>query len=286
MFKGLLINPITVQLLERYVQNPSHATLITGPSGNGINSITEHLARHLLGIPYDRTLVNEPHVRILEPNDGTIAVETIRGLRAFFLLKVPGKSKVARVVVIKDADCLSIEAQNSLLKLLEEPPEGSVLLLSSSDPKRLLLTIQSRLSVLLLIAPGKEQIIEWFTQQKYSKVEIERAFLMAKGAPERIASILSGEGGEGFLIARSVLSGKTFERLLQVDTLSKDKLAAQSFVTSLAQIASASLERAASQNPERVEQWQNILAASLTASNALERNGNAKLVLTDLMLTL
>ena len=63
-----------------------------------------------------------------------------------------------RVVVIDPADAMNVQAQNALLKTLEEPPEGTTLVLVSSSPDALLPTIKSR-CLRVAFAPLPEPII-------------------------------------------------------------------------------------------------------------------------------
>jgi DNA polymerase-3 subunit delta' len=84
-----------------------------------------------------------PDVIVLEPGEmGTIKIEQVRdvvdraGYRPFEARR--------RVVVIDEADALVPQAQNALLKTLEEPPSASLFLLVSSIPDALLPTVQSR----------------------------------------------------------------------------------------------------------------------------------------------
>jgi DNA polymerase-3 subunit delta' len=84
-----------------------------------------------------------PDVLVLEPDDmGSIKIEPVRdaidraGYRPF-----EGRR---RVVIIDEADALRDEAQNALLKTLEEPPPASIFILVSSRPDGLLATVRSR----------------------------------------------------------------------------------------------------------------------------------------------
>src|SRR3954454_6976446 len=84
-----------------------------------------------------------PDVLVIEPNDkGNIKIDPVRdavdraGYRPF-----EGRR---RVTIINQADGLEISAQNALLKVLEEPPAGSVFLLVTALPDMLLPTVRSR----------------------------------------------------------------------------------------------------------------------------------------------
>ncbi|HOJ37146.1 MAG TPA: hypothetical protein PLI27_08090 [Ignavibacteriales bacterium] len=75
-----------------------------------------------------------------------ITIDTIRELNNFAYLLV---SEVKyRVIIIEDAHLLSSNAQQSLLKILEEPPEGIIFILLSSQPNLLLDTIKSRCQII------------------------------------------------------------------------------------------------------------------------------------------
>ncbi len=74
-----------------------------------------------------------------------------------------------QVFIIAEAEALapqnsSSEAANALLKLLEEPPEGTTLILTSSEPGRLLPTIRSRTTHLHLPPLSKEEVTDFLVQ--------------------------------------------------------------------------------------------------------------------------
>ncbi len=71
-----------------------------------------------------------------------ITVDEVRRLKNFFAMSAADGGR--RIVIIDSADEMNQSAANALLKILEEPPEGAVLLLVSHQPARLLPTIRSR----------------------------------------------------------------------------------------------------------------------------------------------
>ncbi len=230
--------------LDSFLQAPTHALLLAGIDET---QAAAHLAAQLLGV---ESLGNYPYYREITPEKGSITIEQVRNLIAFFRLKVPGKAKIKRVAVIHAAELMGTEAQNALLKALEEPPDDSVLILVSPQPQNLLPTIRSRVQTMNLPSP-------------------------AGTAPE----------AEAVRLVKQVLAGTSYDRLLLVDGLSKQKDAAATFVSTLATVAMASLE-AAARKGNSVERWRVVLQAAHTAESALLRSGNAKLVLTELMLAI
>ncbi len=83
-----------------------------------------------------------PDVHLIENAQDAVKSEDIRGLRREIFLK-PYEGK-KRVFIIDNAHKLTAEAGNSILKVLEEPPEGSIIILVTSCPSRLLKTVLSR----------------------------------------------------------------------------------------------------------------------------------------------
>ena len=82
-------------------------------------------------------------MQTIAPGDtGTIKIDEIRdvlrqvGFRPFEARR--------RVVIVDDAEALGREAQNALLKTLEEPPPGSMIILVTAQPGLLLDTVRSR----------------------------------------------------------------------------------------------------------------------------------------------
>ncbi|WP_417207165.1 DNA polymerase III subunit delta' [Antarctobacter sp.] len=92
----------------------------------------------------------------------TIRVDEIRKLHAFFGLSAADGGR--RVVIVDSADEMTNQAANALLKMLEEPPARTTLLLLSHQPARLLPTIRSRCRTLRLAPVGPEDMAEALTQ--------------------------------------------------------------------------------------------------------------------------
>ncbi|HEX5339791.1 MAG TPA: DNA polymerase III subunit delta' [Gammaproteobacteria bacterium] len=103
--------------------------------------------RHL-AIPEDKTVITVAQVR-----------ELIAGLD---LTSQHGGRKVA---VIEPADAMNAASSNALLKTLEEPGAGTLLILVSARPARLPATIRSRCQMLRMLPPALEQALDWLTAQ-------------------------------------------------------------------------------------------------------------------------
>ncbi|MDE3122347.1 MAG: DNA polymerase III subunit delta', partial [Paracoccaceae bacterium] len=150
-----------------------HGWLLTGPRGVGKATLAWRIARFLLAEPPagDAGLFGAPPApttldvdpehpvarRIAAGSEGrlksirrslddktgrlrsVIVVDDVRDLKGFFHLSAADGGR--RVVIVDTADEMNPNAANALLKELEEPPKGAILLLVSHQPWRLLPTI-------------------------------------------------------------------------------------------------------------------------------------------------
>ena len=121
-----------------------------------------------------------------------------------------------QVFVIGDAETLvpqesSQEAANALLKLLEEPPASTLLILTSSEPGRLLPTIRSR-TMPLHLPPLSSESVEQFLVEvgEFSRNDARRASHLGRGSIGRALGFLPIEGEPGPL---ETLRTQAFELL-------------------------------------------------------------------------
>jgi len=97
-----------------------------------------------------------------------------------------------RVIIISPADALNINASNSLLKTLEEPPANTVLILISDKPSKLMATIRSRTQMVRFDLPSEQQSLQWLNQQNV--VQPELVLKLCAGAPLAAAAMAKDEG--------------------------------------------------------------------------------------------
>lgn len=126
------------------------------------------------------------------PEDAkSITIDQIRALGGFLSLRPHTATR--KVVIISPAEAMNLNAANSLLKLLEEPPLGSMLLLVTSHPVRLPATIRSRCSGVLFKSPARGVGLAWLQSRPEGKTQPEILLDLAAGAP-LLAEVLAREG--------------------------------------------------------------------------------------------
>jgi DNA polymerase-3 subunit delta' len=204
--------------------------LLTGPEGIGKASFAYLMAATLLtyrpGDPLPRRLGLPPdhpdarliragaHPRLFVLRRGlddrgnlrtVITVEEARKLRDFFGLSSADGGR--RVVIVDPADELNPNAANAILKLLEEPPAGAMLLLVSHQPARLLPTIRSRCRTLRLSPLGPQDLA---TAMQSIGLEAGSAQVLAElagGSVGHAVRLAAGAGLELYAELVDLLSG-------------------------------------------------------------------------------
>ncbi len=106
---------------------------------------------------------NHPDIiRVSHEKPNTIGVEDIRKVTGDIAIKPYSSDK--KIYIINEAEKMTVQAQNALLKTLEEPPEYAVILLLTTNVEALLPTIQSR-CVLLTMKPVRDDAVKKFLME-------------------------------------------------------------------------------------------------------------------------
>lgn len=214
-------------LLEAAIsERLAHAWLITGIRGIGKATLAFRFARFLLAdgggrsgagglfatppvsldidaeSPVFRRIVSGGHADLLTVERAfdskrdrlrkEIVVDDVRAIGAF-LAQTPAEGGW-RIVVVDNADALNRNAANALLKVLEEPPDRALLLLTSEVPGRLLATIRSRCRRLTLRPLPGASVTALLRRYRPD---------LAEAAVESVAALAEGSIGRALSLAEA-----------------------------------------------------------------------------------
>ena len=163
----------------------SHSYLFIGVEGIGKKLIAKDFAKRILCIEnkencntckscIEFNTNNNPDFMIISPDGNSIKIEQIRDLQKSIQEKPIISSK--KVYIIDDADKMTSEAQNCLLKTLEEPPEFATIILIGSNESSFLSTIKSR-CMILHFETIKNEELKNFLQENYGITDISQNML-------------------------------------------------------------------------------------------------------------
>lgn len=204
VFAGLQGQPKAVKLLSRALQGGrlAHAYLFIGPDGVGKATAARFLAAALFcrqevsSAPCGQcdgcrkfASNNHPDFHHIRPAGAVIKIDQVRELKK--ILGFPPLEAELRIILLEDVHTMRREAANSLLKLLEEPPPGNLLLLTADESEPLLPTILSRCQTIPFF-PLPPEIAAEVLLRAEPGMDPARARIIAAlagGCPGRIGSL-------------------------------------------------------------------------------------------------
>lgn len=171
----------------------SHAYMFEGPNGVGKNTMARELAAILLEM---ENLFNSPDYIEIKPDGNSIKIAQIRKLQSDILVK-PYKSY--KIYVIDEAQKMTVEAQNALLKTLEEPPKYAIIILITDNKESLLDTIKSRCEIIKFTPIPMREVANYLTM---SGVDEKRASLLANFSRGSMKKAIELSESEDFHLMR------------------------------------------------------------------------------------
>jgi replication-associated recombination protein RarA len=283
---NLLLSPRTRKSLGEIIKGETHAILLTGPTGAGKSYLARIVAAMMMGRDVHKI---DASSFIVNPEGKSIGIEVIRQVQRFLQLKTAGTHSLRRAVIIEDSELMTLEAQNAILKILEEPPIDTIIVLTSSQPALLRSTVLSRTQQVLLTTATKQDSLSYFTAKGYKAVDIEKAYLLADGQPGLMNALLTGDDHplvERIEESKKLFGMSAYERMLAIDAYTKSRDELQGLLYACKRIATSALEGSVHKDSKLTEAWLKRLKHIVQAEASMTTNPNSKLLLTDLFLNL
>ena len=163
--------------------NLSHAQLISGEDGIGKSILAEILGKLILNGDLNREYVDIINYR---PSKASFGVDDVREIIDEVNKKPFEGDK--KVIIIHQGNKLTIQAQNALLKTIEEPPTEVYIIILCESLELILDTIKSRCEIYKLTPLTKDELYKYIAIKGYDYSEEEKASAIAfsEGIPGRI----------------------------------------------------------------------------------------------------
>lgn len=177
-FQSINLPYSIVQVFQNILKNDrlAHAYIFYGKAHNKKEAALEFAkAVNCTQMQYDscsecltcRTIQNgnHPDIALIQPQGSVIKIEQLRELKLKFHYQAP--AGFTRFVIIEQAEKMRLEAANSLLKFLEEPPSPIVVILLTDQIQSILPTIQSRCQKIRFFHNSLQHRIDYYQQYGY-----------------------------------------------------------------------------------------------------------------------
>ena len=253
----IYIDPHSQSQLELVLASSAHALLLHGPKGVGLRTIAEHYVAP--------SYIVSPQLLTKASTVAQISVDQVRELYDI----TRGKATEVRYILIDDADAMTVPAQNSFLKLLEEPPEATKFILTSHMPDTMLPTIRSRLQEIYITPTSSvNEIIDVVTDSARKK----QLQFIAGGLAAELTRLVQDEvyfrgTATEATLARKLMEANRYDRLVLLAPEKLDRQSALSLLQRCIQFASLSSNITSIQR----------IKALLAAYEAIQVGGNVRL---------
>ena len=243
-----------IKILEKTFKEGKlpHAFLFWGPEGLGKYTIALEFAKSLIcekneffgcgecnmcqsenAVYKDHVITNEWFVEDGEKN--SIGIDDI--LKIQDKIRLSTFSGKPRIVVIDQAEKLTLEAANRLLKTLEEPPPNTYFILITSAKESLISTILSR-TIPLRFSFVSHQILEQFIKERYPKFSEDERRSLARFAGGRPGQLMEGledsdkikEAQKKYSTAFNLIANPLYASLQKIEEIADAKEAIEEYI--------------------------------------------------------
>lgn len=184
------VKDILKKMIEE--EKVGHAYLFVGKEGIGKKLTAIAFAKQIMSLGNSK--FSESELKMISPENDVIKVDEIRNLISEVYLKPTESSH--KVFIIDDADKMNLNAQNALLKVLEEPPSYATIILIVANKEKMIKTILSRITEITFDSLSNEElekIVGTNTNLEYARGSASKALELLSGDTYCIACALKEE---------------------------------------------------------------------------------------------
>jgi len=227
-----LKNKKNLEIFFEEKKRTNQSVLFSGEEGIGKTTLAFYLAHTLLCLKKGKEPCQNcescleyqkkchPDFLAVSPEKGLISIEKVREIINFLSFKP--KLSGLKIVIIDDSEKMTKEAQNALLKILEEPNLDNLIILVSSYPEKLLPTILSRLLVIKFSLAKKKEIIDYLVKEfSLSLAKAEEIAQMSQGKIAEAVKLLDKdylkEKIKAQEILKKIIRGNEIEKILIIE---------------------------------------------------------------------
>ena len=196
--------------------NILHSYMFIGTEGIGKAMFAKSFANMILCLSNDKKpceRCSNPDFMQIEADDGkSIKIEQIRQLQQKVIEKPINSNR--KVYIINNSDLMTKEAQNCLLKTLEEPPDYVVIILIVTNESKLLTTIKSRCTKIYFENLSEEELENYITEKLKVKTFNKNMLKLCNGSIGKAISIQ--EKAEEYKEVENLISNIEKKDIIQV----------------------------------------------------------------------
>lgn len=279
----MLLNPITENWIKAYINRPQAAALIN--ANNDLDSGLKVLTQIHNGLTDSK---NNPLLIVdIEPDKKSIGIEQIRELHSSLSLSANKDDLVSRVIGVLNADRITLDGQNALLKLLEELPDRTIIVLVANTVYGILATIKSRCFTINVLPITYKQACEFGNDNGYEESTIKSAYLLSDGSYHMFRSHLKKndlKSNSALTTAKEFISKSVFERQEIVTKITTKDYDINEFLNYLIITAKTGMRNA--NTSQLKNRWKDILKEILKTQTQINANVPKKLAFLRLSVSL
>lgn len=201
--KEIIGQPNAVEVLGNKfkAKQVPHAMMFSGPTGCGKTTLARIVANQLECDDHCFLEINASDFK------GIDTVRSIKGSMGFYGM---GKSSI-RVYLFDEVHKMTSDAQNAMLKMLEDPPAHVYFILATSDPDKVLKTVRGRCLELVL-----QQLSNVAIEKIVKSVAAKEKIKLRPRAMRRLIEASEGSGRKALVILESLVGVKEPKRQLKL----------------------------------------------------------------------